>query len=99
MMRAAFFLIGTLIWSAASFAQGGPPLLTDDPETIPQGTWEINTAAMWRGGDQNRALAFPFFDINYGAGANLQLKLETGWITEMEPNLPSVGGMTTDLVG
>ena len=26
------------------FAQGGPPMLTDDPDTPGAGVWEINTA-------------------------------------------------------
>jgi len=30
----------------ASWAQGGPPLVTDDPDTPGNGRWEINVAAI-----------------------------------------------------
>src|SRR5207248_738988 len=34
-----------LLHSTRAFAQGGPPLITDDPDTPGPGYWEINVAA------------------------------------------------------
>jgi hypothetical protein len=57
-------------------AQGGPPFLTDDPETPGKHHWEINFGFI---GDRNPgagAYQVPDFDINYGLGDRLQLKYE-----------------------
>jgi len=57
-------------------AQGGPPFLTDDPETPGNKHWEINFGYV---GDRNPAAGayqVPDFDINYGLGDRIQLKFE-----------------------
>ncbi|HUD45405.1 MAG TPA: hypothetical protein VMR33_01180 [Candidatus Baltobacteraceae bacterium] len=63
-----------LLW--ALNAQGGPPLLTDDPDTPGPNHWEINAggtatygARQWDGG-------VPLLDINYGVGQHIQLKYQ-----------------------
>jgi len=35
-----------LLVPARAFGQGGPPLITDDPDTPGPGYWEINLAAI-----------------------------------------------------
>jgi hypothetical protein len=62
-----------------SFAQGGPPMLTDDPATPGAGVWEINLAYTDEKRPADRMRSFPRIDINYGLGDNIQLKYETGW--------------------
>jgi hypothetical protein len=61
-------------------AQGGPPMITDDPGTPGDGQWEINVAYQ----DDRTALArqrsFPHIDLNYGLGDHIQLKYETGYL-------------------
>lgn len=62
-------------------AQGGPPMLTDDPGTPGDKHWEINVASTFthtRSGDQS--LGLPLLDINYGVGEHLQLKYEGPWL-------------------
>ena len=59
-----------------AWAQGGPPFLTDDPETPGNKHWEINFG--WVGNRNPAAGAYqvPDFDINYGLGDRIQLKYE-----------------------
>lgn len=67
-----------LVTSAASGA-GGPPMVTDDPETPGNGRWEINVAAVSSHTPGQRELAIPDVDINYGLGDRIQLKLDVPW--------------------
>src|SRR5882757_730679 len=61
-------------------AQGGPPMVTDDPDTPGDNHWEINlaAAALRTSGSWNYNL--PDVDLNYGLGEHLQLKLDTPWV-------------------
>ena len=61
-------------------AQGGPPLLTDDPETPGNGHWEINVAWTLSQKQNQRLFAIPLIDINYGLGERIQLKAEVPWL-------------------
>lgn len=61
-------------------AQGGPPMITDDTETIPQGHFEINTAFTVERGSDGRLFGTPLVDFNYGLGDRLQLKIEIPWL-------------------
>lgn len=61
-------------------AQGGPPMLTDDPGTPGDGQWEINTAFLEERTSSARDRSFPHVDINYGLGEHIQLKYETGYL-------------------
>jgi len=63
-----------------SYAQGGPPMLTDDPCTPGAGQWEINTAFLEDRTATARMRSFPHIDINYGLGDHIQLKYETGYL-------------------
>jgi hypothetical protein len=63
--------------TAQVFAQGGPPLLTDDPGTPGNRNWEINIASTHFRSPRERAIEAPLLDINYGAGDRIQLKFET----------------------
>src|ERR1043166_6823829 len=61
-------------------AQGGPPLLTDDPGTPGPGHWEINLAATMERGRAGRTFELPLLDITYGVGERIQLKFEAPWV-------------------
>jgi hypothetical protein len=63
----------------SAFAQGGPPMLTDDAGTPGSGVWEINAAYLEERTSQERLRSFPHVDFNYGLGEHIQLKYETGW--------------------
>lgn len=69
-----------LLAARESPAQGGPPMVTDDPETPGDGKWEINLAAF---GDRlhsgRKEVSVPDADINYGLGDRIQLKLDVPW--------------------
>src|SRR5256714_1481174 len=61
-------------------AQGGPPLITDDPETPGNGHWEINVAWTLSQKQNRRLFGIPLLDVNYGLGENVQLKAEVPWL-------------------
>lgn len=63
-------------------AQGGPPLVTEDPGTPGAGHWEINIAAEHEEERGDRMTAVPVLDLNYGWGERIQLKLELPWLIE-----------------
>jgi hypothetical protein len=66
-----------LMLSAIAHAQGGPPLVTDDPDTPGDNHWEINIASIVSHDHQGLTrLSAPDMDINYGWGDRIQLKLD-----------------------
>jgi hypothetical protein len=60
--------------------QGGPPLITDDPDTPGPGYWEINLAAQLERSRIEQRLEAPLLDMNYGVGDRIQLKFEMPWV-------------------
>ncbi len=64
----------------AVLAQGGPPLITDDPGTPGDGNWEINIAFTTKKRRTVRSYETPILDINYGLGDRIQLKYEVPWL-------------------
>jgi hypothetical protein len=67
-----------------ALAQGGPPLITDDPDTPGPGYWEINLASILEKARPDRRLEAPLADINYGVGERIQLKFEIPWLNVRE---------------
>jgi hypothetical protein len=63
--------------SAPATAQGGPPMVTDDPDTPGNGNWEINLGSMGERSQQAWHLGILDADINYGWGERIQLKMDT----------------------
>ena len=63
-------------FASACCAQGGPPVITDDPGTPGNHRWEINVALTQESLAGVTNFEAPIFDFNYGAGDHLQLKLE-----------------------
>ncbi len=61
-------------------AQGGPPLLTDDPETPGSGHWEINVGFTFARSPEVTLFETPRVDFNYGWGSRIQLKYELPWV-------------------
>ena len=68
---------------AASGALAGPPLITDDPETLLKGRFELNTAYTLHlsdrsdaGGGRTWEQEAPLFDLNYGLADGVQVKFE-----------------------
>src|SRR5262245_34806713 len=93
------FLWGGLGLDRWALAQGGPPMITDDPGTPGSGHWEINLATTGRHGASASELELPLIDINYGLGERLQLKYEVPWVTVHEENESSRSGLGSSLFG
>lgn len=79
-------------------AQGGPPMLTDDPGTPGDEHWEINIAALTGLAAGVRTYQLPLIDVNYGVGERLQLKYEQPFLVEHESGA-SRSGMGNSLLG
>jgi hypothetical protein len=84
---------------AFALAQGGPPLVTDDPGTPEDGHWEINLASIYARSHDRRDLALPDADINYGLGGHIQLKLDVPWAWSRDGDEPWKSGLGATQVG
>ena len=99
------FLVAGLGLALAAFtpvrarAQGGPPLITDDPDTPGPGHWEINVSAFVEKNRRERRLETPRLDINYGLGPRIQLKLELPWLRVRETAGPTRTGAGDAVAG
>ncbi|MDD4855842.1 MAG: hypothetical protein PHQ22_03490 [Sulfuricurvum sp.] len=71
----------TVLLIGRIYAAGGPPIITDDPETPGNGNLEVNVA--YKGDIQANTLRYeqPIIDINYGVGENIQLKVESSYVS------------------
>ena len=86
-----------LLWAAN--AHGGPPLVTDDPDTPGPNHWEINLGGTsvyanheWTGGA-------PLADINYGVGEHIQLKYQVSMIELAPERGGALVGVSNSLAG
>ncbi len=89
----------SLAGAAPARAQGGPPLLTDDPGTPGAGRWEINVALTLDRTSASREIGAPLVDVNYGWGERLQLKLEIPWIVADDDAEGRRSGLGNPLLG
>jgi hypothetical protein len=89
-----------LAFAPRCLAQGGPPMLTDDPGTPGSGNWEINSALLEDRTDDARYRSVPHIDLNYGLGEHIQLKYETGFLIADFASVPgSRTGLDDSLLG
>jgi len=63
-------------FSQAAMAQGGPPFLSDDPDTPGNHHWEVNLGFLGERNPGGGAYQLPDIDINFGLGSPIQLKFE-----------------------
>jgi hypothetical protein len=100
-MKIKFALILVFCWLfvITAFAQGGgPPMLTDDPETPDARHFEINTSI--NSDITNlRQFSVPLLDINYGANERTQLKLQIANTITAEPNRKNPDSIGFPLIG
>ena len=80
-------------------AQGGPPLVTDDPGTAGPGRWELNVALTWEHGPGESVYEAPLLDLNYGVGDRLQLKWELPLRVVASAGSAALGGVGNSLLG
>jgi hypothetical protein len=97
--RVLRLLFALSVCPAAALAQGGPPLMTDDPDTPGPGHWEINIAMLVDTSPEARRLEMPRLDINYGVGNRLQLKVELPWVRYRDGDRPSNTDMGSAVAG
>jgi hypothetical protein len=84
---------------AALWAQGGPPLLTDDPGTPGNGNSELNIAFTLERFRHESLYEAPLLDFNYGVGERIQLKIELPWLLKHENPGPDASGLGNVLLG
>src|ERR1700739_3251895 len=63
-------------------AQGGPPLLTNDPGTPGNGNWEINLGVMPVLRHDVNQYQLPQIDLNFGLGDRIQLTYEVPFVLQ-----------------
>jgi hypothetical protein len=74
-------------------AQGGPPMITDDPGTPGDKKWEINLALGFEHRPGETAADFPAIDLNYGVGEHIQLTLQTAPVFLKREGHGLIGGL------
>jgi hypothetical protein len=67
---------GFTLFISLAFGQGGPPFLSDDPDTPGNRNWEINMGFVGERNPAGGSYEVPNLDINYGLGHRVQLKYE-----------------------
>jgi len=87
-----------LVAAGGAHAQGGPPLVTDDPGTPGSGNWEVNVAMTLDRTSLASAWGTPLVDANYGWGERVQLKLEMPWVI-VSDDVGTRGGIGNPLLG
>ncbi len=91
--------MGMIAYSTNARAQGGPPMITDDPGTPGTGHWENNFAFTLDNTPTEHLYETPIADINYGWGPNIQLKLELPLVVVKTPNASAVTGLANANLG
>ena len=92
--RAVLCALALYFVSAKSaHAQGGPPMITDDPGTPGNGKWEINLAIAPELRSSETLLDLPEIDLNYGVGENIQLTLQTAPVLLKREDRGPIGGL------
>jgi hypothetical protein len=74
-------------------AEGGPPMITDDPGTPGPGKWENNVALAFEHRSGETAYDIPAIDLNYGVGEHIQLTLQTAPVILKRDEHGPVGGL------
>jgi len=91
------------VWLAlgatSAHAEGGPPMLTDDPGTPGDGRWEINTSVQSEHAGDTTTFKLPLLDFNYGIGERLQLKFEVPWELERINGQRDLSGAGNSIAG
>ncbi|MBS1708712.1 MAG: hypothetical protein JSS65_08335 [Armatimonadetes bacterium] len=80
-----------LFCAACTWAQGGPPLITDDPIPVEKGKWEINIAWLNRTVRLRQENQLPLLDINYGFSDRAHVKFEVPWMLAAEGGMVERG--------
>ena len=88
-----------LFCSLSGRAQGGPPMITDDTETVPKHHFEINSAFTVERGSEGTLYAVPLVDFNYGLSKHTQLKVEMPWLIIHNSGQVPINGLGNANIG
>ncbi len=92
--RAVFYALSICVINGTSaFAQGGPPMITDDPGTPGDGKWEVNLAIDFEHRSDETSIDLPQIDLNYGVGEHVQLTLQTAPVLLKRDDHGLIGGL------
>ncbi|HEY4989144.1 MAG TPA: hypothetical protein VII09_05015 [Opitutaceae bacterium] len=100
-LRSRAFLAGLAalaLGAAALRAQGGPPMLTDDPGTPGDGHWEFNLAWTEQQAPGSTLVGLPLLDANYGIGDRIQLNYQGSWNILRQSGSAQESGMSDSQV-
>jgi len=87
------------LFASGIMAQGGPPLLTDDPGTPGSNNWEINLGYTVDRRSTGNSYETPILDMNYGWGDRVQLKYEMPYVYADKSNSSLVSGPGNSKLG
>ena len=88
-----------LLLPSGARAEGGPPLLTDDPWTPGSNHWEINLAVTSEVNRDEFRFEAPIADINYGVGEHIQLKYEVPFTVSGGNGQTTQSGLAQSIAG
>ena len=80
-------LLVPVLGASQAHAQGGPPFITDDPDTPGDRHLEVNIGWIANHNPANASYQVPDFDFNYGVGDRLQLKYEVPIAAATDQNI------------
>src|SRR5271155_728114 len=98
-LKLLVLLAGLIFCSTRAWAQGGPPLLTNDPGTPGPKNWEINLAVMPVLAHGVHDYQLPQLDFNYGVGPAIQLTFEVPYVLQTVPGQPTRTGFSNSFPG
>lgn len=100
-MRTPYRLLFILLFfvSPQVYAQGGPPLLTNDSGTPGNTNWEINFGVMQVLRQHANVFQVPQLDLNYGLGDRIQLTYEVPYVLQTSGGHPIESGWSNGVTG
>jgi hypothetical protein len=90
-MRSSWLCAALMVLTAGS-ASAGPPFITDDPEPVERGHWEVYAFSAGAVGEHDASGVGPSIEVNYGAAPNLQLHLIANLAYDVPSGGPAVMG-------
>jgi hypothetical protein len=92
------FVLAACAAAQGLHAQGGPPMVTDDPGTPGNGHWEINLAWTEQQTPGSTFIGLPLLDANYGVGERIQLNYQASWNVLSNSGEPTQSGYSDSQV-
>jgi hypothetical protein len=95
----AVMCMTVVVIGAASFGEGGPPLIGDDPGTPGNGKFEINVAYPYLQTEHTTTMDLGYVDANYGLGDHIELSYQGGVLLGKSAGQGWHGGYDNSLLG